>query len=100
MSDRPEIVKYLFEERFLQKWHARRSAGAVLRADRALDQFDVAIAPLLQSFVEIGHQFEKDRKLGSAFVEPQNFFLHLFVRAVWLCDVTVLKIVRKLSGAP
>src|SRR5438477_7265678 len=50
VSNRPEIVKDRFEERLLQERHARRSTRAFFGSDRALNQFDVAIAPFLQSF--------------------------------------------------
>src|SRR5437763_2718236 len=77
VSDRPEIVKNRSEKRFFQKRNAGRTAGAVFRANGALDQFNVAISPFLESFVEIGHQLEQDRNFGRRFVELQNLGLHL-----------------------
>src|SRR5205807_9401719 len=66
----PEIGEDRLEERLFQKWHPRRSASAVFCADRSLDQFHVPIAPFLQSLVKIRHQFEQDRDLWGALVEP------------------------------
>src|SRR4029077_3017330 len=69
VANGPEVMEDGPEERFLQKRNAGRTAGAVFRADRALDQFDVAITPLLQAFIEIGHELEQDRNFGRRFVE-------------------------------
>ena len=71
----------------------------MLRADRSLDQLDVPVAPLLQPFVEIGHQFEKDRAFRCAFVEPKDFGLHALVGLIWLREVAILQIVGNFCAA-
>ena len=50
------------------------------------------IAPLLQSFVKVGHQFEEDGAFGCAPVEPENFLLHALVWPIRLRHVAILKI--------
>ena len=45
----------LKQETFPSKTAHLAIRQSLFRADGALDQFDVAITPLLQSFVEIGH---------------------------------------------
>ena len=60
MADGPEIGKDRLEQGLLEKGHPQRPAGAVLFPDGAGDQDHVAVAPLLESLVKIGHQLEEE----------------------------------------
>src|SRR5262245_2604157 len=70
VSDRPEVREDWVEEAALQELDAERAAGAFLVADRALDELHVAVFPLLESLVEVGHQLEEDRERRNSLVEP------------------------------
>src|SRR5262245_70394 len=56
-SDFPEIRKKRPSNRFTQIGSARRSAGAALRANCALDHLHVTVAPLLHPLVEVDEPF-------------------------------------------
>src|SRR5581483_10717588 len=99
MPNGPQIVEDRFEKRFLEKRHAGRSAGAFLGANGALHEFDVPVPPFLKAFVEISHQLKQNGAFGRGFIEPQNFLLHPFVRAIGLRDIAILQIRGNLHAA-
>src|SRR5688572_3963924 len=64
------------EQRALEELGAERAAGAALAADGALDELDVAVAPLLQALVEVGEQLEQQAQVGPVLVQAQQLVLH------------------------
>src|SRR5437763_13555195 len=92
MPDGPEIMENRLEERLFQKRHAGLSASSMCRANRSLDQLDVSITPLLQSFIEIRHQLKKGGNFWGSFVEPQNFHLHLFIGLICACEIALFQL--------
>ena len=58
-ADGPQIGKKRLEQSAPEKVDARAPAGSDLVADGALNHFDVAVAPLLETLVEVGQEFEQ-----------------------------------------
>ena len=59
----------------------------------------MSITPLLQTFVKIGHQLEKDRAFGRIFVQAQNLFLHSFVWPIRLRHIAILQLTWDLCAS-
>src|SRR5437763_7119614 len=99
VPDRPQIVEDRSEQRFFQKRDAGRAARAFLRADRSLDQFDVPVTPLLQSLIEVGHQFEQNRAFRRFLVQSKYFLLDALVWSICLRYIAVLYVGGNLCAA-
>ena len=52
----------------------------------------MAVTPLLQPFVEVSHQFEKDRDFGRALVKAEDLLLHLFIIDIRLRQIAILQL--------
>src|SRR5262245_10210410 len=80
MTDRPQVREERMEQRLLEELDAERSSRARLVPDRALDELDVPVSPLLHPLVEVGHQLEQDRDVGPRLVEAEQRLLDRRVR--------------------
>ena len=67
--DRPEVREERLEEGGAQVLDAARAAGTFLGADRPLDHLHVAIAPLLNPFVEVDEALADLRQVGARAVD-------------------------------
>src|SRR5437588_245468 len=74
MADGPQVGEDRQEQRLLQELGAERAARALLAADGALHNLDVAIAPFLQPLVKIDHQLEEDAQVLPLTVKVQQRF--------------------------
>ena len=76
-SNIPEIRKQWFAHRRGEIRSSARASRPDLHSDRALDHLDVAVAPLLQPFVEIHQPLAQLRILWIAAIDVDEKLLHL-----------------------
>ena len=72
MPNHPEVREQGTEQRLLEELDAERAARARFVADRAFDEFDMAISPLLESLIEVGHQLEEENQVGPGLVQVEE----------------------------